>query len=674
MATSLRDQAITDAFGQARASHTRTVGTVEISKPYPSPADRRDQWIYFLMVDRFNNPAGQPEHLPFDAKFGGFQGGTLGGVRERLGYIQSLGAGAIWMTPVFQNPVWQDAAYHGYGFQNLLKIDARFGTEQDLQDLVDEAHARGMYVILDIVINHAGDVFEYQGFGAEAPFQGFPYSIRWRRADGSAKQQWQVAPDDLQGDAELTEGAAVFPDELRDNRLFRRQGTAFGEVGDFFSLKEIATDFGQMTADRGFEFTARNALITAYQYVIAKFDIDGYRIDTLKHVERPFARIFGNAMREFALSIGKKNFFTFGEVFDNEEKLAQYTGRFANDPDDLVGVDAALDFPLFFTLPNVLKGFQAPSALAGLFQHRRDVQTGATGQGVLISSHGEAGQFFTTFLDNHDQTARFRFVDPANPPRFDDQVSMAVACLYSLLGIPVLYYGTEQGLHGSGDSDQNVREALWAKPDAFATNNPFFIEVQKIARLRAEQPALRYGRQYFRPISGSGADFGISGSAPGIVSFSRVLNDTEVLVLANTFTASSFTGFALVDFALNPDAAQFTRLYSNKASTATNPGPSITKAQGTVTVHNPAGGTSNGPIRAVPFTLQPNGDPDPRAAAIATGSTPSAQRRAIGRLPHHQRRRGCRRSSSTAPGSVGPPSSLMSELATRAAHRRQRPR
>ena len=182
---------------------------------------------------------------------------------------------------------------------------------------------------------------------------------------------------------------------------------------------------------------------------------------------------------------------------------------------------------------------------------------------------------------------------------------MAVACLYSLLGIPVLYYGTEQGLHGAGDSDQNVREALFGKPNAFDANNPFFIEIQKIAAVRAEEPALRYGRQYFRPISGNGADFGISNSAPGIVSFSRILNDTEIVVLANTFTRSSFSGFALVDFALNPDGFQFARLYSNKAGTATDPGPCRTHAQGTVIVHNLDGSTSNGPVRAVPFTLQP---------------------------------------------------------------------
>ena len=70
---------------------------------------------------------------------------------------------------------------------------------------------------------------------------------------------------------------------------------------------------------------------------------DGFRIDTLKFVERDFARIFGNAMREYALSIGKKNFFTFGEVFDNEERIAKFVGRNARDADDIVGVDAALD-------------------------------------------------------------------------------------------------------------------------------------------------------------------------------------------------------------------------------------------------------------------------------------------------------------------------------------------
>ena len=289
-------------------------------------------------------------------------------------------------------------------------------------------------------------------------------------------------------------------------------------------------------------------------------------------------------MREFASSIGKKNFFTFGEVASNEEELARYTGRFAGDPDDLVGVDASLDFPLFFTLPSVIKGLPGhpPINLANLYEHRKNVQRGGLGQGAVISSHGEASRFFLPFLDNHDQRNRFRFVDPANPSRFDDQLTMAVGCLFGLQGIPVLYYGTEQGLHGAGDSDQNVREALWGREGTpFDTNNPFYQAIREIAAVRAGQPALRYGRQYFRQISGSGLEFGISQSAPGIIALSRILNDMEVVVVANAFTNTGFSGFALVDFSLNPDGSSLNLLYSNKGTSAASPGTVITRDRGT---------------------------------------------------------------------------------------------
>src|SRR5947209_9056562 len=110
----------------------------------------------------------------------------------------------------------------------------------------------------------------------------------------------------------------------------------------------------------GSQFPVHAVLIRAYQYLIAKFDEDGLRIDTLKFIERDFAQVFGNSMREFALSIGKKNFFTFGEVYDDEEQITRFIGRQATDRTDLVGVDAALDFPLFFRLPGVAKGLIPP--------------------------------------------------------------------------------------------------------------------------------------------------------------------------------------------------------------------------------------------------------------------------------------------------------------------------
>ena len=120
MVTSVRDQTILNTLANARTPTTRQInvdGTpVEIRRPFPSPEDWRDEGIYFLMIDRFNNPGKPPKNLPFDAKFGGFQGGTLKGIRQKLGYIKSLGAGAVWITPVFQNNLSQDDKYHGYGF------------------------------------------------------------------------------------------------------------------------------------------------------------------------------------------------------------------------------------------------------------------------------------------------------------------------------------------------------------------------------------------------------------------------------------------------------------------------------------------------------------------------------------------------------------------------------
>src|SRR5207237_5148730 len=95
-----------------------------------------------------------------------------------------------------------------------------------------------------------------------------------------------------------------------------------------------------------------------------------------KYIEPDFAQVFGNAMREFALAIGKKNFFTFGEVYDDEEQIARFIGRNSSETSDLMGVDAALDFPLFFKLPQVAKGMLAPSEVVGMYEHRKQVERG----------------------------------------------------------------------------------------------------------------------------------------------------------------------------------------------------------------------------------------------------------------------------------------------------------
>ncbi|MBL6749759.1 MAG: alpha-amylase [Nevskia sp.] len=559
----------------------------------PSPADWRDCWIYFLMVDRFNNPVAPPRGA-FDGKFGGFQGGTIEGMRQKLDYLAQLGVGAIWFTPVLKNCRFldgqpNDGSYHGYGIQSFLEIDPRFASAPadaaaELRRFVDDAHAHGIYVIFDIVLNHTGDVFAYPS-GSQAPWSDSPYApVRWRDEYGEPQAGWTQAENIADPPAD----AAVFPGELRRNEFFRRQGTPRPggpeTVGDFSSLKQMLTS----------DAALGDALIRIFQYLIAAYDIDGFRIDTLKYLDRDFALRFGNAIREFALSVGKKNFFTYGEVYDDEQKISEYIGRNVSVSGDLVGVDASLDFPLFFRLPGVLKGLLPPSAVVDMYQVRKSVEQD------VISSHGEATRYFVTFLDNHDQHARFYYRDTADPHRYDDQATMAFACLFALPGIPSLYYGSEQGLHGSGDSDQNVREALWGMPQAFDPAHPFHLAIQRITRLRNAHAALRYGRFYFRPVSGNGAQFGISPYPGGVLAFSRILNDREVLVIANTGTQADFAGYAIVDSKLSPAGAQLRLLYSNKPAPL---GPGVVQSAAGLEIHEVDGSVSDGPACILPVHL-----------------------------------------------------------------------
>ena len=492
--------------------------------------------------------------------------------------------------------------YHGYGIQDFLTIDPRFASdpaaaranpqlaEKELRRLVDEAHARGLYVILDVVLNHAGNVFGYDlGPGrnneAMADFRDQPYSIRWHdERGGPGLADISQAPENLSSDA------AIWPRELHSNDFFRRQGRGGEGGGDFNTLKEFVTDGARV----------REILIRAYQYAIAKFDVDGFRIDTLKYVERDFARTFGNAMREYALSIGKKNFFTFGEVFDNEEKIAQFIGRDAGAVEDPIGVDAALDFPLFFELPKVLKGSQPPSKIAEMFQHRKNVQRG------LLSSHGEASSYFVTFLDNHDMHARFYFSDPGEPASFRRSTHHG-DCL-SLLsdGHPVPLLRDRTGLC-------TVLAVLISPCAKLCGVRLETLLTESTLSIRPSRKSRRFVPNNPRSATGGSSSvrslaisvhFDISRVRGGVLAFSRILDNQEVLVVANTNTTQSFVGEVVIDMALNADNDKIERLFSNKAEPQ-DPSRVVTKAAGTVEIHAPNGTITNGPVRVVAVSLKP---------------------------------------------------------------------
>lgn len=569
----------------------------------PSPADWRDFWIYFLMVDRFNRIDAPPRHRPWDdPNFDGYQGGTFGGVQAALPYIKELGAGAIWLSPVLKNLPFAAYSYHGYGIHDFLHAEPRFAAvpenaDQELRDLVDAAHAHGLYVIFDIVLNHVGDVFAYGGGdgdalamasgGAEHSYSPTPIEVYWRDATGSP----MPAALDIATISNRSRDALVWPAELQSNEYFRRQGVPGAGLpdtfGDFASLKQMRTEDANL----------QRVLVEVYQYVIARWDVDGFRIDTLRYLHGGLPRIFGSMVREFAETVGKRNFFTFGEVFDAqaEQDIANFIGRRATDTDDTVGVDAALDYPLYFALPPVVKGFDDPEDLYEMFEQRRGIE------GSVISSHGDATRYFVTFLDNHDVKQRFRYVEGDGSHPYDDQVTIGLACLFSLPGIPCVYYGTEQGLHGRGSDDAAVREAMWGGP-GLDRQGPFFEAIKRLTAARNELPALRYGRVYARPLSGDGVNFGISTTPQGVIAFSRILADEEVLVVANTHPTTSQQLHVIVDGGLNRAGGRMAVRYSNH-SQATRPEPLRTLEEVSVTEVDGAHGS--GPVMTCRVTLHP---------------------------------------------------------------------
>jgi glycosidase len=589
MNTSIFSPAVQSIFNAAVSTAGQPTG------PYPSPADWRDQIMYFLMVDRFNNPSAKPVHTPYDdPNYAAYQGGSFAGVAAQLAYIKSLGAGAIWLSPVLKNLGFDPGSYHGYGIHDFLSAEPKFAShpanaDDELRSLVDSAHRAGLYVIFDIVLNHVGDVFAYKGQSA-APWSPTPLSVQWRDATGTPQAAWSNVGAISAPPAD----AVVWPSELQQQPFFRCQGdpdpNGDDTYGDFDSLKQMVTE----------NLELQSYLIRAYQYVIARFDVDGFRIDTLRYLHGNLAQTFGNAIREFALSIGKKNFFTFGEVLDSsvEQDIARFVGRnttSSDDPNSLVGVDAALDYPLFNSLKSVIKGFAAPSAVINMYQYRKQVER------YILSSHGDATRYFVTFVDNHDMKERVRYEAPGNPTQYDPQVSLAIASLYGLPGIPCVYYGTEQGLHGAG-SDPAVREALWGIAPSFPQTTSFFVQLQKVAAVRAATPALRYGRYYFRPISGDSTHFGVSPFPAGVLAWSRILNDQEVVIAVNASATAIQSVDVILEMTLSDPGDQLHVLYSNSAAAMA---PAPVKALSQVTVAEPDGSTGQGPLHVTRVTLQP---------------------------------------------------------------------
>lgn len=589
---------------------------------FPSPSAWEDQVLYFLLIDRFSNgrekgyrnnqgnlvttgttppydadtDRGNAVKTPADAAKwreagGNYVGGSLKGLTSKIGYLRRMGVTAVWISPVFKQVAFQQS-YHGYGIQDFLEVNPRFGTPRDLKELTRVAHANGIYVILDIILNHAGDIFGYDpdriprytdaNGNFDPRWDGNPYTVSgYRDANGHDSLPFlhtdSDAPATWPGRDE-----AVWPIEFQNPAYYTQKGRIDNwehdpeyRDGDFFSLKDIHHGFGAV--DNYVPSQALLDLCTVYKYWIAFADIDGYRIDTVKHMDPGATRFFASEMHEFAQSLGKDDFYLIGEITGGRTfafLLMEETGLNA-----ALGIDDIPD-----KMEYLVKGFRNPSEYFSLFRNS-----------LLIGkdSHVWFRNKVVTVLDDHDQIRKKedkgRFcADPGA-----ERQAVSVLALNTLtLGIPCLYYGTEQAFdgHGSGfGADRYIRETMFGgefgafasrKRHFFNEDHPVYKALAEILALRRSRVALRRGRQYLREISGDGVHFGlpqmVNGQIRYIVPWSRILSGKEMVLAINTDPDNSHTTWVTIDSSLHKPGTLFTCLYSTApaqkgATTAAEP-------------------------------------------------------------------------------------------------------
>jgi glycosidase len=564
----------------------------------PSPLAWEDQVLYFLLLDRFSNdkeqgykdnngkpvtsgqtllynPAtdnGNAVATPADAAAwreagGNWCYGKLQGLTSKIGYLKRMGVTALWLSPIFKQVSFQ-ATYHGYGIQDFLSVEPNFGTVADLREMVQIAHANGIYVILDIILNHTGNVFSYAVENGEPPWRGWTYPVAgFNNKQGAASLPFQ---NYLQNPLPLERDDAVWPSEFQVPACFTQKGRINNwdydpefKEGDFFDLKDVNHGYGP---EEGYSPSlALLNLCEVYKYWIAVADIDGYRIDTVKHMDIGATRFFVSAIKEFAQTVGKENFFLVGEITGGRER--------AVDTMEATGLDSALGIDdVQLKLEGLMKGETNPEEYFNLFRNSLLVQK---------CSHVWFKDKVVTMINDHDQVckgehkARFCAAGDGNK-----LVLAALALNAMTLGIPCIYYGTEQRFDGRGDgdgADRYIRETMFGGPFGafrskerhfFDESNDLYRELAEILKLRDAKLVLRRGRQYLREISGDGVNFGLprimGGRMLSVVAWARIHDKTEMVLAVNTDPYMARKAWVLVDPVLHPVGRKLKCVFSTQ--------------------------------------------------------------------------------------------------------------
>ena len=514
-----------------------------------------DEVFYFVMPDRFAN--GDPSNdlggltgdrlvTGFDpADKGFYHGGDLAGLSAKLDYLDQMGVTAIWMTPVFKNKPVQgsgadiSAGYHGYWITDYTQFDPHFGTNTELQNLIAAAHDRGIKVFFDIIVNHTADVIQYAenqyDYRSKAAYPyrdaaGLPFDDRDYAGTGTfppldPNKSFPYTPV-----VPAAETNVKVPAWLNDPIYYHNRGNSSfsGEnslYGDFFGLDDLFTEHPAVV----------EGMINIHQYWIENYGIDGFRIDTVKHVNAEFWQQFTPAIMQFAQSHGKPEFFVFGEVYSSNERLLSY---YTTDS-DMPGV---LDFRFQEQARSYVSQSGSAQNLEKLFasdDYFIDEDSNAYSLPTFVGNHdmGRFGYFLTndsSGLADADKLAR---------------VKLANAMMYYARGVPVTYYGDEQGFTGDG-GDKDARQDMFPSQvasyndddligtdkttadDNFDPNHPLYQAFGKYAQAYAANKALQSGAQIHR----------YAADGPGIYAFSRIDRDEKIeylVALNNSGTAQN---------------------------------------------------------------------------------------------------------------------------------------
>ncbi|WP_335870030.1 alpha-amylase family glycosyl hydrolase [Bacillus sp. 2205SS5-2] len=364
----------------------------------------QDETMYFIMVDRFLN---EENNNDFDVNLDdprAYHGGDFKGIMSQLDYIQEMGFTSIWLTPIFNN---EDKGYHGYWISDFYNTEEHFGTLEEFKLLVEEAHKRDLKVVLDFVVNHVGPNHEWVSDPEKSNWLHDKKSITNWKDDADVQNSW------------------------------------------LYDLPDLNTENPDV----------QEYLFEAAKWWIEETNIDGYRLDTVRHVPAAFWEKFAQEVKSV-----NKDFYLLGEVYDKDPKnIAKYAET---------GIDGFVDFPQNDELRNVFKTTDIPlDRLPNYWNYNETFYKDPYLMG--------------TFIDNHDMS-RFTMLAAEENQFPPTRWKQALAYMYTVPGIPIVYYGSEIALNGGEDPDN--RRLM-----NFKTDKDLIEYITKLGQLRQDLPALTRG-------------------------------------------------------------------------------------------------------------------------------------------------------------------------------------